>query len=221
MSHELDDDLIVPPDRRPLVYGGAAMVILLVAAFLFWPRGEEGPNPMAQNDLMPDQVTQASDESVSTDTEPLAADMGAAGTMGGVVDDVAPAETGTAGNPVEESRIVEDEAPPATPTPARPRETQPERTSPSRVRDNGTAQPGATGTWVLNVGSFSSRANADRRAEELNRQGIQAHVSQGTGGNGQSVYRVRVGYFGSSADAKTYGNWLKSSQQMDSWASKR
>ena len=33
------------PDRRPLVYGGVALLILLAAAFLFWPHGADDPTP--------------------------------------------------------------------------------------------------------------------------------------------------------------------------------
>ena len=55
MSHDFDDDLIVPPDRRPLVYGGAPIVILVVAAFLFWPRGgdQANENALPSSSLVP------------------------------------------------------------------------------------------------------------------------------------------------------------------------
>lgn len=225
MSHDLDDDLMVPPDRRPLVYGGAAIVILLVAAFLFWPRGQEGPvrDELATSSLVPPgQTTRASDESVRADAAPLTADAGLGTDIAAVVDDAVQEPTGTPANPAVETRIVEEtpqaKQPEITKAPVR---SAPETTTPTRVRETPTAQPLASGDWVLNVGSFSSRQNADRRAEELTRQGISSHVQVGSSGSGATVYRVRVGYFGSSADAKAYGNWLKSSQELDSWASRR
>lgn len=221
MSHDLDDDLIVPPDRRPLVYGGAAIVILLVAAFLFWPRGSEVASPdVATSDLMPGQpTTQASDESVTTDSPMLEADASGSSSVATMVDDATSAPTGTASNPVAETKIVE-ENPNVAPT---ERSTPPaiERPNPQRVREEPNSQPAASGEWVLNVGSFSSRANADRRVEELARKGVDAHVQVASTGDGSTVYRVRVGYFGSSSDAKTHGAWLKSSQDLDSWASRR
>ena len=229
MTHD-QDDLLVPPDRRPLVYGGAAIVILLVAAFLFWPRGgaeTETADPLADRSLVPETATtQASDESVRTDDVSSGASMSGGTDLGGVVDDADPTATGTPANPRAETRIVEDETPAdvTSAETASPAESRTPSTPPStadRVDPATSASPSAAGDWVLNVGSFSSRQNADRRAEELARKGIDAHVQLGTAGDGSPVYRVRVGYFGSSAEAKEYGEWLKSSQDLDSWAGRR
>jgi cell division protein FtsN len=44
---------------------------------------------------------------------------------------------------------------------------------------------------VVQLGSFASRANADRLAHQLKGQGFAASVSQGT--SGRHLYRVRVG----------------------------
>ena len=46
--------------------------------------------------------------------------------------------------------------------------------------------------WTVQLGSFASRANADRLVRELQRKGFQASVSQSSGG-GRRLYRVRVG----------------------------
>ena len=56
------------------------------------------------------------------------------------------------------------------------------------------ASPGATetaGGWMVQLGSFASRPNAERLAQQLKGQGFAASVSQGT--SGRHLYRVRVG----------------------------
>jgi cell division septation protein DedD len=47
-----------------------------------------------------------------------------------------------------------------------------------------------SGTYVVQLGSFASRANADRLARQVRTQGFPVNVSQGTSGH---LYRVRVG----------------------------
>lgn len=212
------NDPLETPDRRPLVYGGVAIVIFFVAAFLFWPRGEQ-TDPMDGASLTPRTTTQASDEAVTPDTEdaPVAAEMG--GSAGTDVADI-----GEPANPRAETRIVDDDEPTerqeTAPPPPVPEEAVEER-APQRVEGASGIEPSAQGEWVLNVGSFSSRGNADRRVEELARQGVTAHVQMASAEDGDPVYRVRVGYFGSSQEAKRYGEWLRTSQDLDSWASKR
>ncbi|MGH8260012.1 MAG: SPOR domain-containing protein [Steroidobacteraceae bacterium] len=46
--------------------------------------------------------------------------------------------------------------------------------------------------WIVQVGSFASRANADRLAHDLKRKGYGAFVSE-TSSHGRKWYRVRVG----------------------------
>jgi DedD protein len=46
------------------------------------------------------------------------------------------------------------------------------------------------GTYIVQLGSFASRANADRLAQQVHSQGFAVSVSRGTSGR---LYRVRVG----------------------------
>jgi DedD protein len=48
-----------------------------------------------------------------------------------------------------------------------------------------------SGAFVVQLGSFASRANADRLAHQVRSQGFPASVSQGS--TGRRLYRVRVG----------------------------
>ena len=52
------------------------------------------------------------------------------------------------------------------------------------------AAAGAGGAWVVQLGSFASRANAERLAKQLHGSGFQVSVSQGT--SGRRLYRVRT-----------------------------
>jgi DedD protein len=49
----------------------------------------------------------------------------------------------------------------------------------------------AAGMWMVQLGSFASRANAEHLARQVRAQGFTASVSQGS--SGRRLYRVRVG----------------------------
>jgi DedD protein len=71
----------------------------------------------------------------------------------------------------------------------------PPPTQAARAMPSPAAAPVAAGegsaALVVQLGSFASRANADRLAHQLKGQGFAASVSQGT--SGRHLYRVRVG----------------------------
>jgi DedD protein len=52
------------------------------------------------------------------------------------------------------------------------------------------ANAGSAG-WMVQIGSFANRANAERLAQELRGQGFRVGVSRGSGG--RRLYRVQVG----------------------------
>ena len=85
----------------------------------------------------------------------------------------------------------------------------------------GSTRPGSSGRYLLYLGSFSSRENAQRRVQELQGQGIPADIAQGSKGDGSPIYRVRVGYFEGHSKAKAYGEDLKSRHKLDYWISER
>jgi DedD protein len=86
-------------------------------------------------------------------------------------------------------------APSAAPAPPAPMSAPPAATTPPAVHTGPpAASPGATeaaGAWMVQLGSFASRPNAERLAQQLKGQGFTASVSQGT--SGRHLYRVRVG----------------------------
>jgi cell division septation protein DedD len=86
----------------------------------------------------------------------------------------------------EEPKSASAPAPAMTPAPpAHP---------PAVTGATGTALPGpnagSSGGYVVQLGSFASRANADRLARQVRSQGFPVSVSQGNTGR---LYRVRVG----------------------------
>jgi DedD protein len=93
--------------------------------------------------------------------------------------------------------------PAATPAPQSaphnaPRESPREAPETPTQAAAGAATPGeptssteASGAFVVQLGSFASRANADRLARQVHAQGFQVSVSQGS--SGRHLYRVRVG----------------------------
>jgi DedD protein len=93
--------------------------------------------------------------------------------------------------------------PSAPPTPAQPPPTDTPAPSaapaaepkaliaPPAVHASPPAAAQAAGAWMVQLGSFASRPNAERLAQQLKGQGFTASVSQGT--SGRHLYRVRVG----------------------------
>ncbi len=81
--------------------------------------------------------------------------------------------------------------PPATPTPPVTRPPVPETV----IAEAGPAakEPGdGGGDWIVQLGSFSSRANADRLAADVKGKGFSVSV-QGGGGSSGTLFRVRAG----------------------------
>jgi cell division septation protein DedD len=84
-------------------------------------------------------------------------------------------------------------APGAAPAAASPTSATPPPVPPATPPASAPAPaPGeGSGAWMVQLGSFSIRGNAEHLAQKLKKQGYAASVSQGTGG--RHLYRVRVG----------------------------
>lgn len=85
---------------------------------------------------------------------------------------------------------------PASPATAKPAPTMPPAPPVAPVPPSVPAAPAAGaaggGAWVVQLGSFSSKKNADDLAEFLNKRGFRAFVERNAQG-GDAVYRVRIG----------------------------
>ncbi|MBV8404475.1 MAG: SPOR domain-containing protein [Gammaproteobacteria bacterium] len=91
-------------------------------------------------------------------------------------------------------------APRATPPAAHP---APSVTA-ARKGSTGTAE--SSGTYLVQLGSFASRANAERLSKKVRAQGFVVSVSQGSPGG---HYRVRVGPAQDHADASELAQQLR------------
>lgn len=80
------------------------------------------------------------------------------------------------------------EAAPAAPPPLMPAKSA--RASAAAASAANSAA-GDSGTWMVQLGSFASRTNAERLARQVRAGGFKVSVSQGS--SGRRLYRVRVG----------------------------
>lgn len=76
--------------------------------------------------------------------------------------------------------------------------------------------PAARGGFRIQVLSVSSRADAEADSARLSRQGFPARVEPGTGPRG-TVYRVRVGPYGTRLEAEEASRRLASQGRRDTW----
>jgi len=221
------------PDRRPLLYGFAALLILVAAGFLFWPRGDRNEAPgmvltpnsdagqLASQMETPSDATESSPDRSAADTEqapeeirsqPITETEYALETDRG-----ATKSSATSSSP---SNSAEPQS--ASPrTSGGSQSVEPSRPSQDAPRSTDLSRPGPSGRYLLYLGSYSTRENAQRRATELQGKGIPTEIAQGTRGDGSAVYRVRVGYFEGHSLAKAYGENLKSRHELEYWIAER
>jgi DedD protein len=83
-------------------------------------------------------------------------------------------------------------APSAAPPPRTPSVDSVETTVPAPISVPVAKSAAAGRTWAVQLGSFASRANADKLVHQLKSRGFSVYVAQG--GSGPSLrYRVRIG----------------------------
>lgn len=92
--------------------------------------------------------------------------------------------------PVLEKVVVEAQAQAAKPEPKKAAEPLPAPEKPKATPVS--KQQSTTGMWAVQLGSFSSRENAERLASDLRKQGYSAFLGQLKTASGQ-LHRVRIG----------------------------
>ena len=90
----------------------------------------------------------------------------------------------------------------ATSSPSGPRSATPATTSAATHADSTTG-------WVVQLGVFASRPNAERLAEQLKGKGFKVSVSESPGG-GRKLFRVRAGPVGDRTAAQELAAKLRS-----------
>ena len=104
---------------------------------------------------------------------------------------------------------------------AAPVQKAPSSTPTSPAPRNTLVQPGPSGRYLINLGSFSSHSNAQRQVDELRKNGVPADIAQGTKPDGTPLYRVRVAYFEGHSLAKAYGDDLQRRMGLTYWIAER
>ncbi|MBN8279185.1 MAG: SPOR domain-containing protein [Gammaproteobacteria bacterium] len=101
--------------------------------------------------------------------------------------------------PVAPAPVIAEAPPTALPEPAEPSEPEPATTTPPAPSTPApgappprSAAPAGNGDWIVQLGSFSSRANADRLAADVRAKGFGVTVDGG-GGTSGNLFRVRAG----------------------------
>jgi DedD protein len=84
----------------------------------------------------------------------------------------------------------------------------PARAEPARPAASQTPPPAAKGSFVVQLGSFGSRDNADRLVRDMSAKGFKAFVAPIRSG-GRDLYRVRVGPTPDRASAEALAADLK------------
>lgn len=166
--------------------------VLVAAAIILVPEmlsGPESARPPAANPVTESLRT------YSVDLDPAAAPANEAAAQASADEAqsfVAPLEEPSADTAPAESAATQnvtaaESNPPATSAPAE--EVQPARATPAEPEPVATT---VAGGWVVQVGSFSTRAKATEVARDLERRGFAAFVRSSTV-KGKTMYRVRIG----------------------------
>lgn len=113
-------------------------------------------------------------------------------------------EPGEDAKPPEKPAPVARTAAPPAPIAERPVPEKPVAEKPAR-----TQKPVlGSGAWMVQLGVFASRANAERLVQELKGKGFKVAVSE-VSGNGRTLYRVRSGAVGDHAAAQALAAKLR------------
>jgi DedD protein len=201
----------------------AALFVLLVPELLTGPKSPVAPAAPAEDEQGLRSYTIDIDGNSTAATPSAPQPAPAASAAPAEAGEAAPAETEAAPTARPEPRSAAQEAPrrEVTPTPqaapaqtpttsaatARPASPQPTPTQ--------AATPPARGSFVVQLGSFGSRDNADRLVRDMSAKGFKAFVAPIRSG-GRDLYRVRVGPTPDRASAEALAADLKRAGQSGS-----
>ncbi len=194
----------------------AALFVLLVPELLTGPKSPRTPAATAQDEEgLRSYTIDIDDRSANTtpaltpNPVPANAISAPAGTGDAAPPATAPAEatqaeqrTAAAEEPVRNASSTPQVAPAPAPAPATPARSASPQTTPA-------AAPAASrGNFVVQLGSFGSRDNADRLVRDMSAKGFKAFVAPIRSG-GRDLYRVRVGPTPDRASAEALAADLK------------
>ncbi len=200
----------------------AALFVLLVPELLTGPKSSTAPAaPPEEEQGLRSYTIEIDGESETSSPPQVAQPVPVAPTPAPDNDDVAAplvADSAPARQPEQRAAPADVPAPNAssaprqTPaaTPAAPARAESTRPAPSQ-----TPPPAAKGSFVVQLGSFGSRDNADRLVRDMSAKGFKAFVAPIRSG-GRDLYRVRVGPTPDRASAEALAADLKQAGQSGS-----
>jgi DedD protein len=182
-----------------------ALFVLLVPELLTGPRDAETPEGAPDDEGMRsytidlDPASQASQPKVSPAPPAVA--------LPQVVDSRAqPGEEAAPAVPAPAPATAPERTEVPKPVPVQPAEAQPVPVQPTPARP--ASVPAERGTFVVQLGSFGSKENADRLVRDMTAKGFAAFVAPITSG-GRELYRVRVGPTRDRAQAEALAAQLR------------
>jgi len=184
-----------------------ALVVLLVPSLLTGPSDSPAPSQDAQNEGMRqytidmnEQDRRAQPNGVTAEPEPVAASKSAPPALAVPGEPAAPAPQVAAApvNPMSANAPVQA-APAPEPAPVSP---------PAAPRTASPPAPNQRGNFVVQLGTFANRENADKLVRDMTTKGFAAFVVPTTSSRGE-LYRVRVGPARDRAAAEALAAQLK------------
>ena len=103
------------------------------------------------------------------------------------------AKPGEEAAPAASSQPVAPTAVAAAPKPPTPSPSVPTQSAPTPAPTRAAPPPAERGSFVVQLGSFHERENADRLVREMTAKGFAAFVAPPIKSGGRDLYRVRVG----------------------------
>jgi DedD protein len=201
-----------------------ALFVLLVPELLTGPRTSNGHGAPAEEGLRRYTIDLNATSPGSTAVSPAEVTLPPVASVPVNPDRAQPGEPAAAPPATSESEIEDPAASgPSQPAPASTaREARPQAHPPPVARSappqpSAAAAPPAVpkGSFVVQLGSFGSRDNADRLVRDMNAKGFNTFIAPITT-NGRELYRVRVGPTRDRASAEALAARLKRAGQSGS-----
>jgi DedD protein len=183
-------------------------IVLVALGMLVIPALLDGPDPSADTVgvVLSDQEEGTKTHRIRLDVQENAPATPSSGRISRAQPDPVTMPASTVKQGAAEAQSVDERNPPAE-SPARPN-VSPPKPAPAPVAPT----PPPTGSWAVQVGSFSRKQNADRLARELGERGFDVSVSV-VKGSGGTMHRVRVGPVEDRASAEALRARLEASGQ--------
>jgi DedD protein len=174
----------------------AVVVVAAGAFFLFRQGGGDVPTGIGERRTV---ITSEADYQAPAEDGPRSGDVDIAEQDQALVPEQ-PADGATA--PAGQEAVQEASAATTSPPPApAPAQTTPPKPQPKPDP----VVPQDRGPYMVQLGSFGSAENADKEAARIKQAaGYDPVVKVGNTSDGKIIYRVRIGYFKSRAEAETF-----------------